>query len=97
MSIIIHVLYFYSFDNMQVMCELDSPTLPLAWHWHVNLGSRPCFLKLRSVQFAFKNAAGRKIVHLEAEGIPEKVEYSDSAVPIVPVPKQDGMHLKAVW
>ena len=52
--------------------------------------SRSHFLRPRSVPFAIKDAVGREIDRLEVKGILEKVEYSDWAAPIIPVPKQYG-------
>ena len=57
---------------------------------HKKPGYRPRFLRPLSVPFAIKDAVGREIDSLEAKGLLEKVEYSDWATPIVPVPKVDG-------
>ena len=51
---------------------------------------QPKFFRLRSVPFAIKEAVGKEIERLEKAGILEKVDHSEWAVPIVPVPKKDG-------
>ena len=45
------------------------------------------FYRPRSVPFALKEAIEFKLVHLEAEGVIEKVNESEWAAPIVAVPK----------
>ena len=52
--------------------------------------AKPRFFRPRSVPFALKEAVGLETDRLEAAGILEKVEYSEWAAPIVPVPKKDG-------
>ncbi len=50
----------------------------------------PKFFRPRSVPFAIRDAVGAEIDRLEKMGILEKVDHSDWATPIVPVPKKDG-------
>ena len=50
----------------------------------------PKFFQPRSVPFAIRDAVGAEIDRLEKMGILEKVDHSDWATPIVPVPKKDG-------
>ncbi len=51
---------------------------------------QPKFRRPRSVPFATEDAVGLELNHLETEGIIEKVNHSDWATPIVPVPKEGG-------
>ena len=51
---------------------------------------QPKFFRPRSVPFAIKEAVGKEIERLERAGILEKVDHSEWAAPIVPVPKKDG-------
>ena len=48
------------------------------------------FFKPRPVPFAIKDAIGKKLDRLEQQAIIRKVDSSDWAAPIVPVPKKDG-------
>ena len=57
---------------------------------HVKEGTRPVFLKPRSVPYALKEPISRELDRLESQGVLEKVNYSEWAAPIVPVPKADG-------
>ena len=50
----------------------------------------PKFFRPHSVPFAIRDAVGVEIDRLEKMGILEKVDHSDWATPIVPVPKKDG-------
>ena len=50
----------------------------------------PIFLKPRPVPFAIKEAVGKELDRLEADGILEKVTHSNWAAPIVAVPKGEG-------
>ena len=53
---------------------------------------RARFHKARSVPFAIRDAIGGELDRLEAEGILEKISYSEWAAPIVAVPKKDGSY-----
>ena len=53
-------------------------------------GATPRFCRPRTVPFAIKEAVGRKLDQLEADGILRKVDHSEWAAPIVLVPKKDG-------
>lgn len=63
-------------------------------HWHSTspfVGqSEPKFVLARSVPFAIKDVVARDTECLQSLSIVEKVEFSSSATPIVPVPKRDG-------
>lgn len=48
------------------------------------------FFKPRPVPFALKEKIAEELRRLEKIGVPEKVEFSDWATPIVPVLKPDG-------
>ena len=50
------------------------------------------FHKPRTVPFTIKEAVGNELDRLEAEGILQKVDHSEWAAAIVPVPKKDGSH-----
>ena len=52
--------------------------------------SSPWFCHPRPVPFAIKEAVGKELDRLEAAGILQKVDHSDWAAPIVPVPKKVG-------
>jgi len=56
----------------------------------VKKNSVPKYFRPRTVRFAIKGAIGKEIERLEATGVLEKVEFSQWATPIVPVPKKDG-------
>ena len=56
----------------------------------VKEGAKPRFCKARPVPFALKEAIDRELDRLEAEGILERVTYSEWAAPVVPVPKTEG-------
>ena len=56
----------------------------------VKEGAKPRFCKARPVLFALKEAIDRELDCLEAEGILERVTYSEWAAPVVPVPKTEG-------
>ena len=53
-------------------------------------GSQPQFRKARQVPYSLGPKVEEELKRLESEGILSKVEWSDWATPIVPVPKQDG-------
>ena len=50
----------------------------------------PKFHRPRTVPFALKEAIEQELNGLEEKGILQKVDHSDWAAPIVPVPKKDG-------
>ena len=53
-------------------------------------GAQPRFYKARSVPYALKEAIEQDLCRLEQLGIIEKVNCSEWATPVVPVPKSDG-------
>ena len=53
-------------------------------------GTHPKFFRPWPVPLAIKGAVGDEIDRLVAAGILEKVDHSEWATPIVPVPKKDG-------
>lgn len=59
-------------------------------HLRVKSNAKPVFHRPRSVPYAIKKVIERELERLEKEGIIEKVEHSEWAAPIVPVPKGDG-------
>ena len=52
--------------------------------------SQPRFLKARQMPYALKPKVEEELRRLQNEGILTKVEWSEWATPIVPVPKKDG-------
>ena len=50
----------------------------------------PKFHRPRTVPFALKEAVEQELNRLEKKGILKRVDHSDWAAPIVPVPKKDG-------
>ena len=56
----------------------------------VQPNARPRFFKPRPVPFALKPLVEKELDCLEAAGILQKVDSSDWAAPIAPVPKKDG-------
>ena len=52
--------------------------------------SQPRFLKARQMPYALKPKVEEELRRLQNEGILNKVEWSEWATPIVPVPKKDG-------
>ena len=59
-------------------------------HLRVKSEAKPVFHRPRSVPYAIKETIEKEIERLEKDGIIEKVEHSEWAAPIVPVPKGDG-------
>ena len=53
-------------------------------------GATPCFRQPYSVPFAIKQAVEKEMEHVVSNGKLKKVNNSDWAAPIVPVPKNDG-------
>ena len=56
----------------------------------VKSDAKPVFHRPRSVPYAIKDIIEKELERLEREGIIKKVEHSEWAAPIVPVPKGDG-------
>ena len=50
----------------------------------------PKFCRARPVPYALKEAIEKDLERLDAMGVIEKVNYSEWASPVVPVPKPDG-------
>ena len=59
-------------------------------HLKLKEGACPRFFRPRSVPFALREAVEKEIERLEKSGSLKRVEYSDWASPIVPIPKKDG-------
>ena len=59
-------------------------------HLQLNEGVRPVYLWPHSVPFALKVSVERELERLEQNGTLCRVEHSEWASPIVPVPKKDG-------
>ena len=59
-------------------------------HLKLKEGACPRFFRPRPVPFALKEAVEKEIERLEKSGSLQRVEHSDWASPIVPVPKKDG-------
>lgn len=59
-------------------------------HLKLKENAKPQFFKPRPVPFALKEKPAAELHHLEKIGVPEKVEFSEWATPIVPVLKLDG-------
>ena len=57
---------------------------------HVKPNATPKFFKPRPVPYAIREAMENELDRLESVGIIEKVEHSEWAAPVVPVPKGDG-------
>ena len=52
--------------------------------------AKPKFCRARSAPYALKESIEKDLDRLQKLGVLEKVNYSDWATPIVPVPKPDG-------
>ena len=77
--------------------KVFSPGLGTMLHFkarlHLQPGAKPVFFRPRSIPFAIKQTVEKELDRLKAEGIIEKVDRSEWAAPIVPIPKGDG-HLR---
>ena len=60
-------------------------------------GATPKFFRPRSVPYALREAIEKDLERLEQLGVIEKVNHSDWAAPIVPVPKADHSVKISVW
>ena len=59
-------------------------------HFALHEGVTPVFHRPRPIPFAIRKAVEQELERLVEIGILEKVEHSQWAAPIVPVPKKDG-------
>ena len=59
-------------------------------HLKLKPDTKPVFYRPRPVPYALKANIEQELQRLEREGIIEKIEHSEWAAPIVPVPKGDG-------
>ena len=57
----------------------------------VKQGATPKVTKTRSVPYSLKEAVEQDLKFLQQLGVTEKVNYSDWAAPIIPVPKEDQL------
>lgn len=57
---------------------------------HIKDNAKPKYFKPRPVPFAIKEQISSELDRLELEGTIEKVQFSEWAVPIVPIVKPDG-------
>ena len=57
---------------------------------HVSPDAQPCFYRPRPVPHSLRAKLEKELQHLESLGIIEPVQFSDWAVPIVPVVKSNG-------
>ena len=75
-------------------CEIFWQETGSLRHFKANLclkeGGRPRFCRPHTVPFAIKGKVGSELDRLEETGVLRKVEHSEWAAPIVPVPKKDG-------
>lgn len=53
-------------------------------------GAQPRYHRPRTIPFAIRDAVGRELDKLEAEGIIKRVDFSEWAAPVVVVPERDG-------
>ena len=59
-------------------------------HLTLKQNARPVFRRPYSIPFAIKDRVGKELDRLEEQGVLRRVDYSDWASPVVPVPKRDG-------
>ena len=59
-------------------------------HLTLREGATPRFFRPRPVPFAMRERVGRELDRLEECEILHKVDHSEWAAPVVPVPKRDG-------
>ncbi|ETW98372.1 MAG: hypothetical protein ETSY2_42930 [Candidatus Entotheonella gemina] len=59
---------------------------------HLNLrqDARPVFRRPYTIPFAIKDKVAQELDRLEEQGVLRRVDYSEWASPVVPVPKRDG-------
>ena len=57
---------------------------------HVDTSTCPKFCKARAVPLALQKRVEAALDKLKAQGVIDKVTFSDWAAPIVPITKQDG-------
>ena len=57
---------------------------------HIKSDTVPKFCRARAAPYALRDAIEKDINRLQKLGVLEKVQYSDWATPVVPVPKPDG-------
>ena len=57
---------------------------------HIDLHTQPTFFKARKVPFALWQKVEAEMDRLEKQGVIKPVQFSEWAVPIVPVIKRDG-------
>ena len=57
---------------------------------HIDPSAKPRFFRPRAVPYALRSRVDQALEKLEAEGIVERVDFSEWAAPIVPVVKRDG-------
>ena len=79
------------FKKYDMVFKEDLGTLQsAAATWHVKPNSTPKFFKHCPVPYAIRESMELELDKLESTGIITKVEHSDWAAPVVPVPKGDG-------
>ena len=59
-------------------------------HLHFKDGATPHFCCPHSIHYTIKETVEKELDRLEEVGILKKVDHSEWAAPIVPVPKKDG-------
>ena len=59
-------------------------------HLSLKADSRPVFRRPHTVPFAIREKVGKELDKLEEQGVLRRVDYSEWAAPVVPVPKKDG-------
>ena len=81
---------------MQKFGEIFNEELGTIKTFHAELqvreGEKPRFFKPRSIPYAVKGVIGKELDRLEEEGILEKIDHSDWALPIVAVMKPNGKY-----
>ena len=59
-------------------------------HLTLKPGTTPVFRRPHSVPFAIREKVSKELDRLEEQGVLRRVDYSEWAAPVVPVPKKDG-------